>query len=67
MLLAEKLREGLMEVKTSTGRLLTASFGVGQISDDESTNALIKRIDNALYEAKEKGRNRLVKSVFFPS
>ena len=67
VLLAEKLRKGLMRVKISTGTIVTASFGVGQISDEESTNALIKRIDDALYQAKEKGKNRLVKSVVFPS
>lgn len=66
VLLAEKLRKGLMKVKISTGTAVTASFGVGQISNKESTNALIKRIDDALYQAKEKGRNRLVKSVVFP-
>ena len=66
VLLAEKLRKGLMKVKISTDTIVTASFGVGQISGEESTNNLIKRIDNALYQAKEKGRNRLVKSVHFP-
>ena len=55
-----------MKVKISTDTIVTASFGVGQISGEESTNNLIKRIDNALYQAKEKGRNRLVKSVHFP-
>lgn len=65
VLLAEQLRKGLMKVKISTGTVVTASFGVGHISDEESTNALIKRIDDALYHAKEKGRNRLVKSVLF--
>ena len=52
-----------MKLSTSTGTVVTVSFGVGQISDDEDTNVLIKRIDDALYEAKENGRNRLVQSI----
>jgi len=62
VLLAEKLRKGLMKLKISTGTVVTASFGVGEISDGECTNTLLKRIDDALYEAKDNGRNRLVKS-----
>jgi len=65
-LLAEQLRNGFMKLQISTGSAITASFGVGEISSGECTNALIKRIDNALYEAKKNGRNRLVKSMFSP-
>jgi diguanylate cyclase len=38
---------------------LTASFGVAQWRDGEGTDALIKRVDAKLYEAKAGGRNRV--------
>lgn len=65
-LLAEKLRKGFMKLHISTGTLVTASFGVGEISAGEGTKDLLKRIDDALYKAKESGRNRLVKSILCP-
>lgn len=36
---------------------LTASFGVSQLHNTEQTSPLIKRADDALYEAKHGGRN----------
>jgi diguanylate cyclase len=38
---------------------LTASFGVAQWREGEGTDALIKRVDAKLYEAKAGGRNRV--------
>jgi diguanylate cyclase len=38
---------------------VTASFGVAEIADGESTSALIQRADAKLYESKAKGRNRV--------
>ena len=38
---------------------LTCSFGVGEYSGNESTEEFFKRIDKALYEAKEGGRDRV--------
>lgn len=39
---------------------LTASFGAGELRPGESAEALVHRIDEALYEAKQSGRNRVV-------
>ncbi|PKH03049.1 hypothetical protein CXF72_08555 [Psychromonas sp. MB-3u-54] len=57
--LAEKLRLNFMEMKNPTGATITASFGVGEIAPGESTDKLLKRIDDALYQAKENGRNQI--------
>lgn len=38
---------------------LTASLGVGCFEDEKSIKNLIKRTDNALYKAKEEGKNRV--------
>lgn len=40
--------------------IITASFGVTQLIDGEGTEDLIQRADDALYEAKRSGRNRVV-------
>jgi two-component system cell cycle response regulator len=39
---------------------LTASFGVVELAPNESGEAVLKRVDSALYEAKNTGRNRVV-------
>mgnify|MGYP006425691285 CR=1 FL=1 len=44
--------------------LLTASFGLATTvaSDSQNVNDLIAKADSALYEAKKKGRNRIVRA-----
>lgn len=60
--LAEKIRKGIMTLKISKDIQLTASFGVTEIIADEPIEALVKRVDDALYQAKAKGRNQTVGS-----
>jgi diguanylate cyclase (GGDEF)-like protein len=61
---AESLRRELEahEIAYGTSRIrITASFGVGQYDGSTSDAAsLMKRIDAALYAAKDAGRNRVV-------
>ncbi|MFO7951654.1 MAG: GGDEF domain-containing protein [Bacillota bacterium] len=38
---------------------ITASFGVASMEKDEDTETLMRRADDALYKAKDKGRNRV--------
>ena len=38
----------------------TISCGLVELDGDESEEALVKRADEALYDAKRKGRNRVV-------
>lgn len=57
----ERLRTAVaaMPIQLSDGRTvnITASFGVTACKDDISIDALIKAADNALYQAKNDGRN----------
>ena len=39
---------------------ITTSIGVSGVDDGDTINQVIKRADNALYEAKNKGRNQIV-------
>ena len=57
--IAEKLR-GLMEV-TNLGPVgaVTASFGVAEMRPDDTIEAMLHRVDEALYGAKDAGRNRV--------
>ncbi|WP_319469402.1 diguanylate cyclase [uncultured Pseudodesulfovibrio sp.] len=60
---AERLREAVAEFFfTGVPRQITSSFGVAIHLTGESADALVKRADEALYQAKETGRNRVVAS-----
>jgi len=60
MALAEKLR---LIIETHTFVItakLTCSFGVTQLKKDDDETSLLKRVDTALYSAKESGKNRVI-------
>lgn len=61
-LLAEKLRAIIAAHEFPTIGHKTCSFGVASLSQDESADALIGRLDAVLYCAKEEGRNRVAVS-----
>jgi diguanylate cyclase (GGDEF)-like protein len=56
---AEKLRLIIEQHQFSGGISMTCSFGVGQFLYDESGDRFIQRMDDALYQAKGRDRNRL--------
>lgn len=58
--LAEKLRLGLKTTRWSTGAGITASFGVAELTPNDDIGDAIKRADEALYVAKDSGRDRVV-------
>ncbi len=58
-IVAEKLRAAIAGHRFETLGTLTASFGVTALKSDDSLNTLSKRVDDALYQAKENGRNRV--------
>ena len=59
IVLAEKMRQRVQNFKEITA--VTMSFGVVQYENKEDVEHLLKRVDNALYKAKENGRNRVEK------
>jgi diguanylate cyclase (GGDEF)-like protein len=59
-LIAEKLRELIERQSWPHGQPLTCSFGVAQMQFYEEVSRFLKRADEALYRAKQAGRNRVM-------
>ncbi|MCR5671691.1 MAG: GGDEF domain-containing protein [Butyrivibrio sp.] len=57
---AENLRRQIENYKYVTVGHITMSFGVTEIKPGDTMESFVKRADEALYEAKESGRNRVV-------
>ena len=55
--LAERLRVDTQEATMPIPTNITSSFGVTRMLDEDTPESLIARVDTALYEAKESGRN----------
>lgn len=62
-LIAEKIRASI-EIDTAlhklVGHSVTASFGLTAILEQDSIDSAIKRVDDAMYQAKKEGKNRVV-------
>jgi diguanylate cyclase (GGDEF)-like protein len=56
---AEKLRLAIAGHHFDQVNKLTVSFGVTAYEPQDDLNSLLKRVDDALYQAKERGRNRV--------
>lgn len=57
--LAESLRQKIDDHEFDTIKNKTASFGVSMYQNGDSEKVLLSRADQALYKAKDKGRNRV--------
>ncbi|MGL1892256.1 MAG: diguanylate cyclase [Spirochaetaceae bacterium] len=58
-ILAENMRSKIESHNFDQVKQKTASFGVGEYKKGLKANAFIKLVDDALYRAKESGRNRV--------
>jgi diguanylate cyclase (GGDEF)-like protein len=60
VLAAERIRAGIAETPMGTRNLqVTVSIGVGVLAEGRMEE-MLARADQALYEAKRKGRNRTI-------
>ncbi len=60
--IAERMRENISQTISPIGRTITISLGVGTYQPEEEIEVFFNRVDSALYEAKENGRNQTVLS-----
>lgn len=59
MRLAEKLRRSIEEQTFSTAGHQTASFGFANYRKGDTVKGVVKRADDALYDAKDRGKNQV--------
>ena len=57
---SEMLRRGVSEMELDVLGHITVSVGVTMVQEGDTEESIFKRIDDALYEAKETGRNKVV-------
>lgn len=65
--LAENLRKNIAAGRHGPDEPLSASFGVTVYSEGDSLETLLARADEALYRAKDEGRNRVSVNVAKPA
>jgi diguanylate cyclase (GGDEF)-like protein len=60
---AERLRQSLAGLRIRLGErdevTVTASFGVAELAEGQSVDSLLREADTALYQAKERGKDRV--------
>jgi diguanylate cyclase (GGDEF)-like protein/PAS domain S-box-containing protein len=61
--LAERIGEAIASYKFDNIGRVTVSFGVTEFKEGDTEAIFIKRADDAMYNAKKKGRNRVEKSI----
>lgn len=61
---AEKIRSAIsINTLTKANLNITASFGVSMLIENDTEDSFIARTDEALYEAKKTGRNKVVSKI----
>jgi diguanylate cyclase (GGDEF)-like protein len=68
-LYADRIREVVAKYPFAHGKILTASFGVASLPDDEADTAegLFRSADEALYAAKRAGKNQVAAAAGSPA
>ena len=61
--MGERLRHGIAEHIFTDGCHLTISVGVTSLEQADTIDSLLKRVDKAMYKAKESGRNLVVEAT----
>jgi len=61
--LAEELRASIAGAPLLAGRPVTVSIGVAELRAGDTRESWLKRADDAMYAAKEAGRNRVARSA----
>lgn len=66
LILAENIRKNVEKFDFLSGGKQTISLGITQYQENDNEKSLLKRVDEALYEAKSTGRNKsVIKKVNF--
>ena len=61
--LAERIRTAIENYRFDQAGKITISFGVTEFKENDTDDTFIRRADDAMYKAKEKGRNRVEVNV----
>jgi diguanylate cyclase (GGDEF)-like protein len=61
--LAERIRTAIENYRFDQTGKITISFGVTEFKENDTEDTFIRRADDAMYKAKEKGRNRVEVNV----
>lgn len=64
--IAERIRTELTDHPLDDCHALTASFGIAEMEHGDSWDILLERADQALYRAKQEGRNRVASPSLAP-
>ncbi len=58
-IISEKLKDNIQKLEHKTAGNITVSFGITQFKEGDTMDSIFQRCDEALYVAKENGRNRI--------